>query len=100
MESKQLQVEWTKRSLTDTLAIKRYLLRKLSPKELSKFYKLLQHFEKLVAIYPDLYPASTTKPGLHRAVLSKELSVYYTVSETKITVIAALDNRMDFTKKL
>ena len=57
--------------------------------------KLLKHFKKTVSIFPKIYPASTKYPSLRRAVLHKLTSVYYTIANDKIIVIAIQDNRQD-----
>lgn len=39
------EVEWTKRSLSNAIAIKNYLARQFSQKEVSIFERLLKQFE-------------------------------------------------------
>lgn len=89
---------YTKRSDADAIAIKNYPLYKFTQKEVDKFYNLLQIFENVVAVFPELYPQSSKGKNIHRAVLSKQLSVFYKISGDKIYVLAILDNRMDYTK--
>jgi hypothetical protein len=45
-------------------------------------------------MFPLIYPISTKNKKMHRAVLSKQLSVFYTLIEDEIIVAAILDNRM------
>lgn len=87
-------ISYTHQANKGALAIKNYLLYKFTQKEVDNFYALLNIFEKVIPVFPQLYPKSSNK-NIHRAVLSKQLSVFYRVSKTKITVIAILDNRMD-----
>jgi len=91
-------VYWTDRSVSDSLSIQKYLREEFSQKEIDNFYKLLQAFEKLVLSFPKLYPVSTKNKKVHRAVLSKQLSVFYTLYKGYISVVAVLDNRVGYPK--
>lgn len=86
-------VEWTERSLSNALAIKVYLKRKFSTREVLKFEKLLQGFEKTVSSFPTLYPLSKKQKPLRRAVIHKNTTVYYIFEGDKVTVVAMKDNR-------
>ena len=77
-----LFVDWTNRAISDSLAIKKYLLKEFSQKEIDHFYKLLESFEKIIISYPKLYPQSTKNKKVRRAVLSKELSVFINYQKT------------------
>jgi plasmid stabilization system protein ParE len=88
-------VGYSKRSDKDTTAIEGYLAYQFTQKEIDNFYKLLERFEEIIVHFPELYPVSTKKFKIRRAVLSKQLSVFYRVFEHKISVVAVLDNRMD-----
>jgi len=97
-EEQLLSVYWTARSISDSIAIKEYLQEKFSQKEIDNFYNLLSSFEKIILLFPKLYPQSIKNKKTHRAVLSKQLSVFYTLSKGQITVVAVLDNRMGYSK--
>ena len=97
-ERRYLLVHWTDRSLSDSLAIKEYLEEKFSQREVDNFYDLLHAFENIVLSFPKLYPKSIKNKKTHRAVLSKQLSVFYTLSKDQIVIVAVLDNRMSYTK--
>lgn len=97
-EESDINIYWTERSLKDALVIRAFLLNKFSEKELNNFYKLLQTFEKLVKVFPELYQASNKNNQIRRAVLSKQLSVFYSISKGTVAVIGVLDNRMDESK--
>jgi plasmid stabilization system protein ParE len=91
-------ISWSDDAITDTLAIRGYLARKFSQREIDKFYSMLVSFEKKVLVFPELYVKSFRNTEYHRAVLSKQLSVFYTFSNGHIRVVAVLDNRMGFSK--
>lgn len=90
-----LAVEWTKRSLRNAQNIRVYLGSEFTSKEIHDFEDLLRHFEDTVSIFPKIYPASTKYPSLRRAVLHKLTSVFYTIRDNKIIVIAIQDNRQE-----
>ena len=68
-------------------------------KEVSSFYQTLQEFEKIVSLFPNLYPESK-KRRVRRAVLSRELSVYYAIKKNNILIVAIFDNRWDKATKI
>lgn len=90
-----LKVEWTKRSLGNAKKIQAYLLGKFTEKEVQNFENLLEDFERTVSIFPQLYPQSEKYPKLRRAVLHKFTSVFYSIHENKIVIVAMQDNRQD-----
>lgn len=93
-----LPIIYTSRSLTDALIIKNFILVKFTQREVDNFYKMLATFEKVVVAFPQLYPKSNKSQDVRRAVLSKQLSVFYKDSGKGIFIVAILDNRMDTAK--
>lgn len=98
-EKSRLAVEYSKQSLNSATEIVSYLRSKFSQKEIDAFYKTLEDFEKIIALYPTTYNQSD-KMKVRRAVLNKVLSVYYSASDTKISIIDIHDNRWDFNKRM
>ncbi len=94
LKSSSYSVEYTEQALFNAREIVAYLSSSFSQKEVSAFYKYLADFEKLIIKYPNLFKKSR-KINSRRAVLSKELSVFYTVEVNKIIVLAIFDNRWD-----
>lgn len=66
-----------------------------SKKQIDAFIQLLTSFELAVSVSPNLYPASIARKDIRRAVLNKNLSVFYRVSKEKIEVLFVQDNRCD-----
>jgi hypothetical protein len=97
--NKSLIVEYSKQSLENVKEIVSYLQNKFTEKEVNNFFKVLNDFEKIIILYPALYSESQKK-RIRRAVLSKVLSVYYSVNKNKISIIAIFDNRWDETSKI
>lgn len=98
--NKVVSIVWTERSLQNAISIKEYLSANFSSKEIDHFYAILQSFEIAICAFPELYPKSSIKKDIRRAVLSKVLSAYYRVHKGKIEVIALLDNRCDVSQWL
>jgi len=97
---KVASILWTEHALQNAISIKEYLSSNFSSKEIDHYYVILQSFEIAVCAFPELYPQSSVRKNIRRAVLSKVLSAYYRVHKGKIEVIALLDNRCDISKWL
>jgi plasmid stabilization system protein ParE len=98
-EGRNLIVEYSKQSLDNASEIIVYLRMHFTEKEVSSFYQTLQEFEKIVRLFPNLYPESK-KRRVRRAVLSRELSVYYAIKNNNILIVAIFDNRWDEATKI
>ncbi len=76
-----------------------YLKSRFTEKEINNFYQVLEDFEKVIISFPTLY-AESSKMKIRKAVLSKVLTVYYSINENKISIISIFDNRWDFERRL
>jgi hypothetical protein len=79
-EKRKLIIEYSKQSLINAKEIVAYLRSKFTEKEVNNFYKALNEFEKIISVYPTLYSESR-KRKIRRAVLSKVLSVFYSINK-------------------
>jgi plasmid stabilization system protein ParE len=93
-------VVYTNRAIQNALVIRNYLKFYFSIKEVASFYELIQSFEKVIINFPKLYHKPNRKLNVRRAVMSKQLSIYYRINKEVIEVIAILDNRCDMESKL
>jgi len=66
-----------------------------SEKEAANFLKSLEAFEEIVSHFPEIYPESQLKKGFRRAVVSKQISVIYSVERIAIKVHTLFDNRQN-----
>ena len=98
-DKKKLIVQYSRLSLENAKEIVSYLQTNFSEKEVTNFYKVLTDFENIIILYPTIYSESKKKK-FRRAVLSKVLSVYYSVKKNKISIIAIFDNRWDEKSKI
>jgi hypothetical protein len=92
------KIIYSKRSLTNVQTIRDYLLHKFTQKEVDNLYGMLGAFESIVVVFPKLYPLIINSKNIRRAVLSKQLSVFYLYSKDTLSITAILDNRMDNSK--
>ena len=99
-KSKVVSVYWTDRALQHAISVKSYLLENFSQKEVDNFFSLLNAFEIAVSAFPELYPISSSKKKVRRAVLNKVLSVFYRINKNNIEILAILDNRCDLTEMM
>lgn len=93
-----LQIYYSEKAIADLINVKGYILKFFTQKEVNKLYAMVQSFEKIVVVFPGLYPTSIKNRNIHRAVLSKQLSIFYIASKERISIIAILDNRMSYDK--
>ncbi len=98
-ERSKFVVDYSVQSLKNSIEIVAYLRRKFSEREVDQFYHYLADFEKIITLFPLLY-AESTRLKIRRAVLSKELSIFYNVRKNTIYVVAILDNRWEEERRL
>jgi hypothetical protein len=92
------EIAYSKRSVANVRTIRDYLLYKFTQREVDNLYSMLGAFENVVVVIPKLYPLIINSKKIRRAVLSKQLSVFYIDSKDRISIVAILDNRMDNSK--
>jgi len=56
--------------------------------------KLEKRFEVLKK-NPEVFPNSNIKKGLHKCVVTRQTTVYYTFDNAKIYILTVFDNRQD-----
>lgn len=95
-----ISICWTERALQNAVSIKGYLASNFSSTEIENFFAILRTFEIAVRAFPKLYPQSTLRKTVRRAVLSRVLSAYYRIHKGNIEIIALLDNRCDISLRL
>ncbi|MES2376340.1 MAG: hypothetical protein V4553_07170 [Bacteroidota bacterium] len=91
-------IVYSDRAIANSLTIKNFLLLKFTQREVNNFYKMLEKFGEVVSVFPEIYPKSIINSKARRAVLSKQLSVFYIVYEKQVSVVGIIDNRMGYDK--
>jgi plasmid stabilization system protein ParE len=94
------EIIWSPLAESQYLKIKDYLLRKFTQKEVNNLNNLLDQFHEIILKFPELYPNTEFRKDLFRAVLSRQVSIFYRINNKTIQIVAIYDNRQDFEPKL
>ncbi len=81
-----LDIRWTEDATKNLDNIIIYLESNWTAKELTKFFNKLEKRLLLLSHFPDAYPISLKSKKVRRCVLSKNLTIYYTVKEQLISL--------------
>jgi plasmid stabilization system protein ParE len=85
-------IEYSEQALKNAIEISDYISENFSEKEVKRFFLALLNFEKRIVVYPLLYPISK-QINARRAVISRELSLFYTIRFKTIFILTIIDNR-------
>ena len=90
-----LKIRWTDEATKNLESIIIYLESNWTDKELKKFFQKLEKQILILSNFPEAYPLSQNKKGIHQCVLSKNLTIYYKIKEDSIVLISIFDTRQD-----
>jgi plasmid stabilization system protein ParE len=88
-----LKIRWTEEATKNLESIIEYLKTNWTSKEVKKFFQKLEKQLLLLSIFPEAYPLSLKKKKIHRCVLTKNLTIYYTVDEEFLVLLSIFDTR-------
>jgi plasmid stabilization system protein ParE len=89
------KVTWTDHALAELADTIDYLEKNWTKRELKKFSQELDHTLELISKNPELFPTSSDKQGIRRAVVAKLNNLYYRVKENNIEILSVFSNRQD-----
>ena len=89
---------WTEEAINDLEDILDYLTRKWSQKEVKNFTNKLKKHLELISQFPKIFPVSDHNPGLRKAVLNKQTTVYYAIKSSMIYIAYIFVNKKDINK--
>ena len=75
-----------------------YLETEWSENVKQRFIATLDTSLKQVSKYPHSFERSQMKPELHRCVVTRQTSIFYTFDEHRIYIVTLFDNRMNSRK--
>lgn len=55
----------------------------------------LDHIIELISKNPELFPESTHKKGIRKAVVAKFNSLYYRINDNSVEILSFFSNRQD-----
>lgn len=87
------KLRWSKESIRNLEDILNDIQQKWSPKEVQIFKKKLSRQLRLIVQFPTLFPVSPTSPNLRKAVLSKQTTIFYEVTDETIYLVYIHLNR-------
>ena len=90
-----LKIRWTEEATKNLESIIIYLESNWTDKELKKFFQKLEKQFLILSNFPEAYPLSQFKKGVHRCVLTKNVTIFYTVKEDSIVLLSIFDTRQD-----
>ena len=89
------KIIWSDEALKNLKSIIAYLESRWSKKEISKFAGLLDKNVNLIKDNPLLFPKSNLRREYRKAVISKQVSLYYMIDNQTVTIITLWDNRQN-----
>ena len=92
------KVFWTEEAIHNLEEIINYLRHKQTEKEVDNFKIKLSRQIDLISKNPQMFPVSEYMPGLRKAVLSKQTSIFYEVRDYQIYLVYLFVNKKDIGK--
>jgi plasmid stabilization system protein ParE len=92
------KIIWTDEAFKNLENIIAYLEKFWTEKEIRKFARLLDKQLILIKKNPSLYPFSKKSNDIRKSVLTKQITLYYRITETEIYLISLFDSRQNSDK--
>lgn len=89
---------WSDEALQNLKGIVEYLEARWTNREIRKFAQLLDHQLNLIRDNPLLFPKSEVSEGFRKAVISKQVSIYYQILKHEVHIISVFDTRQNPSK--
>ena len=90
-----LRIDWSEEAVVNLESIISYLETHWTNRELKNFAKSLDEQLKIISFHPKAFPSSNKRKNVHRCVMSKLTSIYYTIDSDRIILLSLFDNRMN-----
>lgn len=87
------KIIWTEKAFIDLQNICNFILFNFSEKEVRNFLYRFNNKLEVLKHYPEMFPLTTVKPHLRKAVINKNSSIYYQFKHGKVHIVNILDNR-------
>lgn len=92
------KLKWSDRALNEVKSIFEFISITWSKKEVSEFARKLNKRVDLLTQYPELYPKTFEKENIRRSVLTKQITIYYSLEDDTIKIVSVFDVRQNPTK--
>lgn len=98
MDEHSFHIHFTDEAKENHQQIKHYLLKEFGNHVFKIFKEQLLHTLSLISANPHLFPLINENKKIYRAVVRKELSVFYEINEKKVMILSLFDKRRNTTK--
>ena len=92
------KIIWTNHALLELSETIQYLENSWTEKELRKFSAVLNHVIEIISKNPLIFPKTTVKNDVHRAVIDKLNTLYYRIVKNNIEILSVFSNRQSSEK--
>lgn len=93
------KIVWTDHALSELKETINYLETNWTERELRNFSAKLDHTIELISKNPELFPSSTKKAGIRKAVVEKYNNLYYRINNDNVEIISLFSNLQNPKKK-
>lgn len=87
------RVVWSDEALKSLKGIIEYLENNWTKKEITKFVNLLEKRISVIVSNPFSFPVVIHPKKIRKAVVSKQISIFYLPDNSQITILSLFDNR-------
>ncbi|MDD2387698.1 MAG: type II toxin-antitoxin system RelE/ParE family toxin [Bacteroidales bacterium] len=88
------KVLWTQEANKNLSIIIKYLEDNWTKKEIEKFLKKLNKHISIIQSQPDSFP-KTNNYNVRQSVVTKQITLYYSISQDTLNIVSLFDNRQD-----
>ena len=89
------KIFWTNEAISNLEEILNYLNNRWTQREIDNFKKRLAKQISIIEQNPNLFPISRYNPRLRKAVLSKQTTIFYQVSDQIIYLVYLFNTEQD-----
>ena len=89
------KIIWSDESLQNLDSIIKYLELNWTEKEVKNFLNQLNTRIQLISKTPLIFPSTPKSSNIRRSVLSKRISIFYRITESRVEMLSIFDTRQN-----
>jgi plasmid stabilization system protein ParE len=93
------KILWTDHAKSELKETIEYLENKWTERELRTFSAKLNHTIELISKSPEIFPVSSEKKNIRKAVVEQHNNLYYRINKNSIEIVSLFSNRKNPNKK-
>jgi addiction module RelE/StbE family toxin len=90
-----LKVSWSEEAENNLEEITEYIINNWNDSVLEKFLYKLNKSVNHIQEFPESFPVSLVVDGIRKCVINKQISLFYSVTKSKVEIHSLFDNRQD-----